>query len=309
MIIENQAQLTDAVIYEMRNTANPRLKEILEALVRHLHGFARDVHLTEDEFNAAIGFVIRIGQLTTSSHNEVRLMAGSLGLSTLVCLLNNGDNGQTETSANLLGPFWRENPPITPNGGSILRSETPGTPMRFTGRVLDTNKKPVANAAVDVWHASTVGLYENQDPEQAEFNLRGRLDTDDNGMYQFWSVKPKGYPVPPGTLVSDLLEAQKRHPYRPAHVHALIRKKGFKTITSQLYSSDDPYIDSDAQFGVTKALIGQYVHHDEPPADNPAIKSDWYSVEHTFVLEEGEFWMPVPPVSRKATVRVEVRKT
>lgn len=308
MIIENQSQLTDAVVHEMRRTENVRFREILESLVRHLHGFARDVHLTEDEFDAAITYVARLGQLTTASHNEVRLMAGSLGLSSLVCLLNNGDNGQTETSANLLGPFWREGPPVTPNGTSILRSETPGTPMLFTGTVRDKDGSPIVDAAVDVWHASPVGLYENQDPEQEEMNLRGRLDTDENGIFSFWSVKPKGYPVPPGTVVSELLEIQKRHPFRPAHVHALIRKDGYKTIASQVYSGDDPYLESDAQFGVTKPLIAHHVLHKDDPAPNPDIKGEWYSLEHTFVLEPGVSWMPTPPVSGKATSRVEIRK-
>src|SRR5262249_20229805 len=156
------------------------LKEIMTSLIRHLHAFAREVKLTEQEFNEGINIVARPGQLTNESHNEVRLMAGSLGLSMLVCLLNNGDGGDTatvETSANLLGPFWREGSPITPNGGSIVRSDTPGIPLFVKGTVKDTKGNPVADAEVDVWHASPVGLYENQDPEQAEMNLRGKFRT------------------------------------------------------------------------------------------------------------------------------------
>ena len=129
MIIENEVQLTQAVLDETRRTEDPRLKEILQSLITHLHAFAREVRLTEREFDQAIGLVARLGQLTTESHNEVRLMAGSLGLSALVCLINNGE----ETTANLLGPFWRAGAPMTPNGGSIVRSPTPGTPLFFTG--------------------------------------------------------------------------------------------------------------------------------------------------------------------------------
>jgi catechol 1,2-dioxygenase len=300
MIVENQNQLTEAVIHEMRRTENPRLREILEAFVRHLHAFAREVRLTEPEFDAAIRLVTELGQTTTASHNETRLMAGSLGLSTLVCLMNNGDNGQTETSANLLGPFWRENSPVTPNFGSIVRSDTSGAPLFFTGVVVDKAGRPIVGAEVDVWHASPVGLYENQDPEQAEMNLRGKFFTDEKGVFGFRSIKPAGYPVPMGGPVGKLLTAEQRHPFRPAHLHCLIHKAGFKTIASQLYSADDPWLESDAQFGVTPALIARYVEHRDAPAPDPDVTGAWYSLEHRFVLEPGEEWLPTPPVSGKA---------
>jgi protocatechuate 3,4-dioxygenase beta subunit len=303
MIIENQLQVTDAVIDELRRANNPRLKEIMTSLITHLHAFAREVKLTEQELNAGLNIVARLGQLTTESHNEVRLMAGSLGLSMLVCLLNNGDGSDTseiETSANLLGPFWREGSPVTPNGGSIVRSDTPGIPLFVKGIVKDTKGNPVADAEVDVWQASTAGLYENQDPEQAEMNLRGKFRTDKDGVFAFRSVKPAGYPIPAGGPVGDLLKALERHPFRPAHIHALIHKPGFKTIASQLYSHDDPKLDSDAQFGVTRALVVTYIEHDGEPAPDPDLQGKWYSFEHTFVLEPGEAWLPTPPVSKKA---------
>jgi catechol 1,2-dioxygenase len=304
MIVENQLQLTEAVVHEMRRTESARVRDILEAMVRHLHAFAREVRLTEPEFDAAIRYVTELGQKTTPSHNETRLMAGSLGLSTLVCLLNNGDNGQTETSANLLGPFWRENSPVTPNGGSIVRSDTVGTPMFFKGTVVDGAGQPIKDAEVDVWHASPVGLYENQDPEQAEMNLRGKFFTDGAGQFWFRSVKPAGYPVPMGGPVGKLLTVQKRHPFRPAHLHCLVHKKGFKTIASQLYSSDDPQLESDAQFGVTPALIARYIEHRGQPAPDADVTGLWYSLEHRFALEAGEEWLPTPPVSAKAEAPV-----
>ena len=307
MIVENAVQLTDAVVHEMRHTEDARVREILESLVRHLHAFARDVKLTEPEFDAAIRLVTELGQKTTPSHNEVRLMAGSLGLSTLVCLINNGDGPMDEekdTSANLLGPFWRTDSPVTPKGGSIVRSSTPGDPMFFTGLVVDQDGRPVADAEVDVWHASTVGLYENQDPGQAEMNLRGKFFTDDKGEFAFRSIKPSGYPVPMGGPVGKLLTVQKRHPFRPAHLHCLIHKPGFKTIASQLYSSDDPYLESDAQFGVTRALIARYVRHEGERAPDGEDLPVWYALEHRFVLEPGEEWLPTPPVSAKADAPV-----
>jgi protocatechuate 3,4-dioxygenase beta subunit len=305
MIIENLDQVTDAVLQETKRTPNPRTKEIIESLVRHLHAFVREVRLTEKEFDLALGYVAALGQLTTESHNEVRLMAGSLGISTLVCLLNNGPNAATESSANLLGPFWREDSPRTENGGSLLRSETPGPALFFKGWVRDQQGRPVVGAEVDVWHASPVGLYENQDPEQAEMNLRGKFTTGSNGEFSFRSIKPSGYPIPLNGPVGALLNAQKRHPFRPAHLHFLIHQPGFKTVTSQLYSSDDPQLETDSQFGVTRALVGHYAVHENEPAPAPDVTGKWYSLEHTFVLQPGETWLPPPPVSKKAAERLK----
>ncbi|MGH2929139.1 MAG: dioxygenase, partial [Solirubrobacteraceae bacterium] len=280
---------------------------ILQALIRHLHGFAREVRLTEREFDQAINLVARLGQLTTPSHNEVRLIAGSLGLSALVCLMNNGDG--EPTTANLLGPFWRAGSPPTPNGASIVRSPTEGVPLFFTGHVQDREGRPVAGAEVDVWHASTVGLYENQDPEQADMNLRGKFFTDDKGEFAFRSIKPAGYPVPMGGPVGKLLTVQHRHPFRPAHLHCLIHKDGFKTIASQLYCADDPHIDSDAQFGVTRALITTYVRHEvgDEPAPAPDVTEPWYTMDYQFIVEPGEAWRPTPPVSAKSETPVAGR--
>jgi protocatechuate 3,4-dioxygenase beta subunit len=219
--------------------------------------------------------------------------------------MNNGDGG--ETTANLLGPFWRAGSPETPNGGSIVRSPTPGVPLFFIGTVLDREGKPVEGAEVDVWHASIIGLYENQDPTQAEWNLRGKFVTDADGVFAYRSIKPAGYPVPPGPT-EQLLLAQGRHPMRPAHLHSLIYKPGFKTQASQVYSADDENLDTDAQFGPTRSLIGHYALHENEPAPDPDITGPWYSLDFTFVLEPGEAWLPTPPVSAKSDTRVEVRE-
>lgn len=294
MIIENQQQLTAAVLEVMRRTPDPRLREIMTALVRHLHDFVREVHLTEAEFQAAIGYLVALGQQTTDSHNEAVLMAGSLGVSALVCLLNNGKNGAAETAANLLGPFWRMDAPRTENGGSIVRSPTPGPALFVHATVRDQAGRPVVGAEVDVWHASPVGLYENQDPDQAEMNLRGKFTTDAEGAFSFRTIKPAGYPIPTGGVVGQLLAAQHRHPYRPAHLHTLIFKPGFKTLISQIYVTDDPVLDNDAQFGVTRKLIGNYVRHDESTA--PDVTGEYYSLDYHFVLEPGEAKLPRPPI-------------
>jgi catechol 1,2-dioxygenase len=183
MIIDRQQDVTIAAEAVMEQTSDPRLREIMVSLVKHLHGFIRDVNLTEAEFREAAAILVEIGQRSTDTHNEAILMAGSLGVSSLVCLLNNGDQGNTETAQSLLGPFWRLHSPRVENGGSIVRSDTPGAPLFVTARVVDHDGHPVAAAEVDVWHASPVGLYENHDPEQADMNLRGKFTTDADGRF------------------------------------------------------------------------------------------------------------------------------
>jgi catechol 1,2-dioxygenase len=296
MIIAREQDVTAAALAVMEQTSDPRLRQIMVSLVKHLHGFVRDVRLTEKEFRDATAVIAELGKLSTDTHNEVVLMAGSLGVSPLVCLLNNGDQGNTETDQSLLGPFWRLNSPRVENGGSIVRSETPGAPLFVNGRVVDKDGRPVAGAEVDVWHASPVGLYENQDPEQADMNLRGKFTTDQDGAFSFRSVMMVGYPIPTDGVVGRLLEAQKRHPYRPAHLHALVFKPGFKVLISQVYDPADPHIDSDVQFGVTKALVGKFLRHDTPHPTGRDVATPWYSLDHVYRLEAGEAVLPRPPI-------------
>lgn len=300
MIIKSQQDVTAAVLAELQRAEDPRLREIMSAAVRHLHDFAREVKLTEAEFRQACDVIARLGQLTTESHNEVVLACGSLGLSALVCLLNNGDQGQTETTANLLGPFWRQDSPACANGASIVRTPSDGVPLFVRAWVRDRAGQPVADAKVDVWQASSEGFYENQDPGQADMNLRGHFMTDARGHVWFRSVKPAGYPIPVRGPVGALLRAQGRHNLRPAHIHFMIHKPGYKTQYSQVYSSDDPNLETDVQFGVTQALIGRYVLHQEEPAPDADVRGPWYSLEHQFVIEAGEARLPRPPITGKA---------
>lgn len=303
MIISGVEDVTAAVLHEMRRTQDARVKEILSAMVRHLHAFAREVKLTEEEFEKAIGYIVALGRYTTESHNEAVLMSGSLGFSTLICLLNNGNRGQTETTANLLGPFWRTDSPRTENGGSIVRSPTPGPALFVNARVKDRQGQPVAGAEVDVWHSSPEGYYENQDPEQAEMNLRGKFTTDAEGRFWFRTIKPAGYPIPVNGPVGDLIRAQGRHNMRPAHLHFLIYKPGLKTLISQIYLPDDPHLDTDVQFGVTKALIGDFILHESEAAPAPDVNGPWYSLDQTFVMEVGKTRLPKPPITDKAKGR------
>jgi catechol 1,2-dioxygenase len=300
MIIERQQDVTTAVLSEIARAPDARFREIMAAFVRHMHDFARDVKLTEEELRVAAGYVVQLGKRTTDTHNEAILIAGSLGLSSLVCMLNNGDNGQTETDASLLGPFWRMQSPKTENGGSIVRSRTPGPALFVKAWFKDKSGQPIAGAEVDIWQSSPEGFYENQDPSQADMNLRGKFFTDADGHIAFRSVKPAGYPIPVDGPVGELLRAQGRHNMRPAHLHFLASKDGFKTLISQIYVGDDPYLDSDAQFGVTRHLVGNYVRHEgSPPASD--VQGAWYTLGHTFVMEPGESKLPRAPIQGKAS--------
>jgi hydroxyquinol 1,2-dioxygenase len=211
MIIEKQEDVTKAVLAELQRASNPRFKEIMSAFVRHLHDFAREVKLTEEEFREAMAYIVKLGQHSNATHNEAVLISGSLGLSQLICMLNNGDNGQVETDASLLGPFWRMHSPVTPSGGSIVRSPTPGPALFVNCWVKDQTGKPIEGAEVDIWHSSPEGFYEQQDPKQADMNLRGKFITDAKGHFGFRSVKPAVYPIPIVGQVGDLVLATKRH--------------------------------------------------------------------------------------------------
>ena len=295
MIIDNEAEVTEAVLAVMRQTRDPRLREIMVSLITHLHGFVRDVRLTEEEFRQATAIINDIGQATTDSHNEAVLMAGSLGVSSLVCLLNNGNDGAAETTQSVLGPFWRLDSPPTENGGSLVRSKMPGDPMFVTLTFRDQTGNPIEGAEIDIWHCSADGLYENQDASQPDMNLRGKFTTDPDGRIWFRSIKQSGYPIPTDGVVGRLLEAQDRHPFRPAHLHALAFKPGFKTLISQIYADDDKNLDSDVQFGVTRALVGHFARHDDPHPEGLA-PAGWYSLSHQLVMESGEAKLPVPPI-------------
>jgi hydroxyquinol 1,2-dioxygenase len=300
MIIENQNDVTTAVLAELARAPNARFRQIMSVLVRHLHDFVREAKLTEEEFHAALAYVVALGKHSNESHNEAVLMAGSLGLSALICLLNNGNRGATETDQNMLGPFWRMRSPVTANGGSIVRSSTPGPALFAKLSFRDANARPIVGAEVDIWHSSPEGFYENQDPIQADMNLRGKFFTDQDGQISFRSVKPAGYPIPIDGPTGDLLRAQGRHNMRPAHLHVLASNEGFKTLISQLYVPDDSFIETDVQFGVTRHLIGNYVRHENEEAPATDVAGPWYSLDHTFVMEAGRNRLPRPPITGKA---------
>lgn len=295
MIIRKAGDVTPAVLEAMANTPDPRLRAVMDAFVRHMHAFVDEIEPTDEEFDRAIGFLNRIGQTTSAKHNEAILFSDAFGISTLVCLINHARQGRPGTDAALLGPFWRLNQPATENGGSIVRCDTPGEPLFVTGTVVGTGGEPIAGAEIDVWHASPGGMYEVQDPDQVEMNLRGKLHSDAQGRFSFRTVKPAGYPIPTHGPTGDLLRAQRREPMRPAHIHFLIHKPGLRTLITQVFVNDDPRLERDVVFGVTGDLVGDYRPH-EGAAPAPDVKGRWHSLEHRFVMEPGESVLPHPPI-------------
>lgn len=277
--------VTDAVLRSLAGTGDARLRDISESITRHLHDFIRETGLTREELDIGLAFLNAVGQATTPVHNEAILLADVFGLTTLAC---HGEEGRASDEA-LLGPFWRMHSPVTPNGGSIVRSQTPGRPLSVAGRIVDVDGDPIADVEVDVWQASPCGLYENQDAAQAEMNLRGKFRTDGDGVFAFESIMPAGYPVPTHGPVGRLLERQGRHPFRPAHIHFLAWKAGYRTLITQIFVQDDAHLGSDVVFGVNDNLVGTY---EQSGGDGDAR----FSLKRTFTMRAGESRLPHPPI-------------
>ncbi|MEO1090782.1 MAG: dioxygenase [Pseudomonadota bacterium] len=296
-LIEDERSVTPAVLAAMAETDEPRLRAITAALVRHLHAFVLEVQPTEDEYEFGLRWIAALGHHTNETNNEVVLAADVLGLSTLVDLINN-DGGRGETMSALLGPFYRGHAPVCAYGETIARSATPGPGLWFEGRVLDVDGKPIENATLDIWQASPVGLYDNQDPAQDDYNLRGKFTTDAQGRFAFRSVKPAGYPVPTGGPVGKLLHAQKRHPYRPAHVHFIVSAPGHKTLITQIFSDSEEALATDVVFGAKKAIVGEFrEHHEAEPERYADFEPPFFTCRYDFRLVKGEPTFPVPPIA------------
>jgi protocatechuate 3,4-dioxygenase beta subunit len=295
-IIDSVDSITPAVIKSMSRTPDARLREVMESFVRHAHAFVREVRPTEQEFERGIAFLNAIGQTTTDKYNDAVLFCDVFGISSLVTTLANGLGGPMEPATALLGPFWRLNHPITENGASIVRCPTPGPALFAHIRLIGTDGTPIAGAEVDVWHASSVGMYDVQDENQVEWNLRGKFITDDDGRFSFRSIKPVGYPIPVHGPSGPILAAQLRKPQRPAHLHFLAYKPGFKTLISQVFVADDPDIERDVTFGVTPHLIGDF-RRQTGPAPASDVSGEWYSIDHTLVMSPGEAVLPTPPIA------------
>jgi catechol 1,2-dioxygenase len=263
--------------------APPRLREVMSALVRHLHEFAIEVGLTEDEWRKGIASLTATGQITDEHRQEFILWSDVLGLSMLVdALAHELPEGATEST--VLGPFFVANSPLREYGADIAE-QAAGDPTWVHGRVLTIDGEPIAAAELDVWQNGDNRLYAVQDQEAPEHHLRGRFLTRDDGSYAFIAVRPVPYPIPDDGPVGRMLASTGRHPWRPAHLHIIVRAAGYRTLTTHVFDSSSDYLDSDAVFAVKPSLLRKFVPR---AADDPArpagVTGAWYSVENHLVL-------------------------
>jgi protocatechuate 3,4-dioxygenase beta subunit/peroxiredoxin len=281
-------QITARVLAAISGASGTRAGEVLAAVIRHAHDLAREVRLQPGELLAAADFLRRCGDISDEARHEYILLSDVLGL-TMVVDTEAADvaDGALETS--VLGPFYRVGAPWEPNGANISRGAGDGEPARIHGRVLDTGGAPVAGAVLDVWGTNGHGLYENVDPAQPDYNLRGRFRSGPDGSYDLWTVKPVSYPIPDDGPVGDLLAVAGRHNMRPAHFHLIASADGHRTIVSELYTDDDPYLGSDAVFGVKPSLVVHYDRVEDPEALAAAGRSEpYWDLEHDFILTPGQ---------------------
>ena len=285
-LITSPESILQIALNAMDRTADPRLRTLITSLTKHLHEFILENQLSESEFERALQFIVGLGQATGKNTNEVVLAADILGLSSLVSTMNNLDTSGASFAA-LLGPFWRANAPICAWGDDISRTDLGGQAMEVRGCILDESGQPISGATVDVWQSSPLGFYENQDQSQDEMNLRGRFETNVEGKFFFKTIRPAGYPVPTNGPCGELLRAQDRHPNRPAHIHFMISKPGYKVLITQVFDGTDKNLLSDPVFGVSQHLVGSF-DVDEATGVCHLI--------HNFVLQSGEMRFPAPPI-------------
>lgn len=272
---ENSAEV---VTGRIADTTDPRFKEIMTVLIHHLHAAVKEIEPTQEEWFQAIQFLTETGHMCDDWRQEFILLSDVMGVSMLVDAINNRKpSGASEST--VLGPFHVANAPELELGSNICLDQK-GEPMLVKGRVLDPSGAPITNAKVDVWQANDEGFYDvQQKGHQPDFNLRGVFRTDDQGRYWFNAVRPKFYSIPDDGPVGNMMSRMGRHPFRPAHLHYIIEADGFETLTTHTFDPDDPYIHSDAVFGVKESLIAQY--KDTTP-DN-SYQKQW-EVEFDFVL-------------------------
>ncbi len=249
-----KAKLLEQVLATFANTSNPRLLEITEAAVRHVHAFVNEVQLTHAEWMAGIEFLTAVGKMCTETRQEFILLSDVTGTSSLVEMVDfKGASGSTENT--VLGPFYQEGSPQRHNGDSIIVTPDDGPRLHISGTVTTLDGTPIPGARVDVWQTASNSLYPQQDPSQDPNNLRGVFTADANGHYDFTSVRPVDYPVPTDGPVGAYLKASGRHPMRAAHTHFIVSAPGYYTVTTHLFDSQSKYLDSDAVFGVRESLI------------------------------------------------------
>lgn len=277
-------KITQNVLASFENAPDGRLKEIMTSLVLHLHAFLREVNLTEEEWMAGIQFLTRTGQMCGDTRQEFILLSDTLGVSMLVDAINHRA-GEGSTENTIFGPFYREGAEEMPMGANISK-DGKGDPAVVQGRVLATDGTPIANATLDIWEGGANGLYEQQDPDQPEMNLRGIFHTDDQGYYRFVAIRPVSYPIPDDGPVGGMLRALRRKHYRPGHIHLLVKAEGYSPLTTHIFASGDEFLVSDPVFGVKDSLVVDFNRNDsEEDAARYGVKAPFYTANFDFILK------------------------
>ena len=270
MVDLDEFTVTDAALAQMAATENPRLKQIMDAAVRHLHAFARDVNLTPEEWIQGIQFMTAVGQACTPLRQEFILLSDVLGLSAVVNALHDKKARELGSQSSLLGPFYREGVDIMPLGAQIVEKPTEPEIVVY-GKVTDNTGAPVPNALIQVWQTSERGLYDLQERNGESMDMRGNFLTDSEGKYHFRTVRPLGYSIPMDGPVGAMVHAQHRHGMRPSHIHCLVGAEGYRELVTALYFGDDPFIDSDTVFGVSQSLVVE--HKEDPNSPIPGLRA------------------------------------
>lgn len=279
-----QDNITDAVIARLEACDEPRLKEVMTSLVRHLHAFVRDVSLTEPEWEQGIAFLTQTGHMCTGQRQEFILLSDTLGVSMLVTALNHQrPDGATE--ATVFGPFHVDDAPEVPQGAD-LSGGAPGDPLFAEVEVVDLEGRPVIDAEVDIWQADEDGMYDVQRPELGgALRARGVMRTDAAGWIRFLALAPTPYPIPTDGPVGRMLLATGRHPWRPAHLHFRVRAAGFATLVTHVFREPDPYLDSDVVFGVRSSLIASFERHEAGTApDGRVMSQPFFTLRQRLVM-------------------------
>jgi protocatechuate 3,4-dioxygenase beta subunit len=255
-VATTENELTAEVIASFANTPDARLKVIMESLVKHLHIFAKEVRLTDEEWFAGIKFLTDSGDMCSDFRQEFILLSDTLGLSSLVDLINHAKGDDAATEPTILGPFHVQGAPFLENGSSIItRTLAEGEPAIVRGRVLDVAGNPIVGAVIDVWQTDANGMYDIQDSSDVSGNLRGRFKSDGEGRYEFKTIRPVPYPIPADGPVGKMLRSVNRHEWRAAHIHAIVEAGGYTSVTTHIFDKESAYLDSDTVFGVKSSLI------------------------------------------------------
>ena len=287
MAKSTEDMLTESALNRLANDSDPRFKQVITALIKHVHAFAREVELTEEEWFEGVKFLTAAGQKCDNKRQEFILLSDVLGLSMLVDAINHKrPAGATENT--VLGPFFVHGAPEIKNGDNMAE-DWEGEPTLVSGRVLGTDGKPLANALLDIWHSDDVGYYDVQLPTYEDKQLRAKLHTDSEGRYWFRTIKPEFYPVPTDGPVGTILTRMGRHPFRPAHIHFIVAAEGNESCVTHLFVKGGKYLDSDAVFGVKDSLIVDFKRNNsEADAKKAGLKAPFYTADFDFVLKPSD---------------------